>query len=102
MRRISKGVEQAYADASYTFNKDKVTYALGKGASREMKLKPDSKRADVFTIEQENTKVSAPRYFFKIEKGELYLMPVTLAAKGKDKPDFSGNQAPVVVFKKVN
>jgi uncharacterized protein (TIGR03067 family) len=100
VRRIFNGKETTYANAQYTFKKDKVTYAVGKGTPREMKLKPDSKRPDAFALEQENAKIGAPHYFFKIEKGELYLMPVTFASKGKGKPDFSGNAAPVIVFKK--
>jgi hypothetical protein len=58
-------------------------------------------RAPRFALEQQNDKISAPRYFFKIEKGEPYLMPVTFASKKGDRPDFSGNAAPVTVFKKV-
>ena len=29
-------------------------------------------------------------------------MPVTFASKADKKPDFSGNKAPVIVFKKVD
>jgi uncharacterized protein (TIGR03067 family) len=102
VRRVFNGKETTYPNATYTFEKDKVTYTLGKGKGkpREMKLKPDSKRPDAFALEQGNAKTSAPHYFFKIEKGELYLMPVTFASKKGNKPDFSGNAAPVIVFKK--
>src|SRR5690242_14795750 len=76
VRRVFNGKETNYPNATYTFKKDKVTYALGKGTPREMKLKPDSKRPDAFALDQGNAKLmSAPHYFFKIEKGELYLMP---------------------------
>jgi hypothetical protein len=37
---------------------------------REMKLKPDSKRPDPFALEQPNARIGAPRYYFKVEKGE--------------------------------
>ena len=102
VRRTRNGTEKAFTNATYHFQKDKVTYAMGKGKGkpRERKLKPDPKRRDAFTLEQQNAKLGQ-RYYFKVEKSELYLVPVTLAAKGKDKPDFSGNVAPVVVFKKV-
>jgi hypothetical protein len=100
VRRVFNGKETTYANATYHFEKDKVTHAVGKGTPRTMKLKPDSKRADLFALEQENSKIGAPRYFFKIDKGELYLMPATFASKKGNKPDFSGNAAPVIVFKK--
>ena len=71
VRRIFNGKETTYANASYTFKKDKVTYALGKGTAREMTLKPDSERTDGFALDQGNAKISGTHYIFKIEKGEL-------------------------------
>jgi hypothetical protein len=101
VRRVFNGGEKAYANQYYHFQKDKVTYALGKGTPRTLTLRPDKKRTDLFALEQENAKLGGAKYFFKIEKGELYLMPVTFASKKGNKPDFSGNAAPVIVFKKV-
>jgi len=101
VRRIRSGKETAFDKASYTFKKDRVTAVMGKGTPREMKFKPDSKRPDAFALDQGNAKMSGSHFIFKIEKGELYLLPVTFATKADKKPDFSGNKAPVIVFKKV-
>jgi len=100
VRRISKGQEIAYTLISYAFEKDKVTYTAGKGKLvRTMSLKVDKKRPDVIELTQENAKVATMRYFFKVEKGELYLVP-DRSNDPKAKPDFSGNTTMVMVLKK--
>jgi uncharacterized protein (TIGR03067 family) len=104
VRRIVMGQEAAYTQASYHFEKDKVTYARGKGKGRPrtMTLKPDAKRPDYFALTEENSRFDSGRYYFKVEKGELYLLPAIWGKpKGKEKPDFSGKEAPVTIFKKV-
>jgi hypothetical protein len=99
VRMISKGKDRDYALASYTFAKDKGSYTMGKGKLvRTFTLKPDRKRPDVLEMTLENAKVPT-RYFFKIEKGELYLVP-DRSNDPKAKPDFSGMTTPVLVLKK--
>jgi len=99
VRRIAKGEEMAYTQISYTFEKNKVTYTAGKGKlTRTMTVKTDKKRPDALEMTQDNVKGGAPmRYFFKIEKGELYLSPVR-AGVADPKPDFSGNNGPVLIL----
>jgi hypothetical protein len=101
VRRIVKGEEQAYTRASYHFEKDKVAYSLGKGKTKETTLRVDTKRPDLFALTHADSKFNAARYYFKVENGELYLVPAVFAKpKGKDGPDFSGKEAPVIIFKK--
>jgi uncharacterized protein (TIGR03067 family) len=99
VRMILKGNERNYTSASYSFTKDKVTYTAGNGKlMRTMTFKPDKKRPDVLEMTPENAKVPT-RYFFKIEKGELYLLP-DRSNDPKTKPDFSGTTMPVMILKK--
>jgi hypothetical protein len=99
VRRIVKGRESESAQASYEFKNDKVTYTLGKGRPRTMTLKADKKRSDLFSMAEENARFNSGRYYFKIENGELYLVPAVWA-KSDDKIDFSGKTAPVTIFKR--
>jgi uncharacterized protein (TIGR03067 family) len=98
VRVISQGVEQPYDLTSYSFEKDKVINTLGRGKiSRTLTLKLDKKRPDVIELTPENSKTT--RFFFKIEKGELYLMP-DRTNDPKAKPDFSGKTTAVIILKK--
>ena len=86
------------ADATYLFAKDKVTYSFGtKGGKREMTLVPDKKRKDLIQMKEERGR--SLRYFSKFEKGELFLVPVR-PDDADPKPDFSGNNAPVLILKR--
>jgi hypothetical protein len=99
VRRIIGGQEVAYTAATYSFTKDKGTYTTGSGKLvRSLTLKVDKSRRDVIEITRENAKAPT-RYFFKIEKGELYLA-LARFKDAKAKPDFSGNAGSVLIFKK--
>jgi len=77
---------------TYTFDKDKVTITPGsKGPRREMTVVPDKARKDLIEMKPDGGR--AVRYFFKFEKGELYLVPVR-PTDAKPEPDFSGDNAP--------
>ena len=96
---IFKGRRDA-ADATYAFGKDTVTRthrSNGKSDTDKAKLTPDKKRKDLVEMKPEGGR--AVRYFYKIEKGELYLSPVRLTERDP-KPDFSGNSAPVLILKR--
>jgi uncharacterized protein (TIGR03067 family) len=95
VRMVFKGAEKTPPNVSYVFEKDKVTYTSGK-AARPMTLKADRKRPDV--IEMTPEKGTTQRFFFKIEKGELYLTP-DRSKDPKAKPDFTGASMPVMVLK---
>jgi hypothetical protein len=100
VRRIAKGEEMAYTQLSYAFEKDKVTSSSGNGKLvRTMTLKVDKKRSDVIEMTGENVKVKTTRFFFKIEKGELFLTP-TRSTDPKAKPDFTGGTGTVMILKK--
>jgi hypothetical protein len=97
VRMIMKGKEGAYTSASYAFEKDKVTYTFGKGVTgRAMTLQADKKRRDVILMTPD--KGVTLRFFFKIEKGELYLTPAPADAKAK--ADFSGKERTAVIILK--
>jgi uncharacterized protein (TIGR03067 family) len=86
------------AAATYVFAGDKVTYSFGtKGGKREMTLVPDKKRKDLFQMKEERGR--SLRYFFKFEKGELFLVPVR-PTDADPRPDFSGDTAPVLILKR--
>src|SRR4051794_4977654 len=77
---VAGGVERAAGKGSsvvYTFERNRVTVTspLAKGVPVEMALSfPDKKRKDVLAVRRGAQETL--RYFFKIEKGELYLQPV--------------------------
>jgi uncharacterized protein (TIGR03067 family) len=97
VRMISKGKERTYTSVTYKFSDDKVTYTFGGGkGTRTMTLKTDKKRPNVIEMTVENSKVTN-RYFFKFEKGELYLQP-DRSGDPKAKPDFTGNTISVLVL----
>jgi len=100
VRRIVGGKEGAFAEmATYKFEGDKATYIFGKGSksTRDMKFEADRKRPNAFRVIQENTK-TVTKYFFKIEKGELYLT-LDRSNDPNAKADFSGKVMPVVIYK---
>ena len=100
VRRITKKGTLRNTSTSYTFAKDKVTMTGGKGKlMRTMTVKADRKRRDVIEMTQENVKGVTTRYFFKIEKGELYLLP-DRSGDPKAKADFSGEAGTVMIFER--
>jgi hypothetical protein len=93
---LVKGVTRT-SDVVYTFDKGKATIAPGKSvAPRKMTVVADKTRKGLFEMKPEGG-TRAVRYFFKVEKGELYLTPVRPSAT-HPKPDFSGTSAPVLIF----
>ncbi len=94
---LVKGDEKK-SSITYTFSKDKVTInsPAGKGP-REMPLTYDKAKPGMFELGAVAAGRPPVRYFFKIEKGELYLTPVRPSDKDP-KPDFSGKAAPVIIF----
>jgi uncharacterized protein (TIGR03067 family) len=99
VRLLIKGAEKEYTTESYTFDGDKVTYNTGK-TTRKMTVKLDKNRPDTFELTPEDNKAALKtmRNSFKIEKGELYLMP-NRSTDAKVKPDFSGKSGPVLILK---
>lgn len=96
VRIIMKGEEVARTTISYKFTKDKVVYTLTKGKTKDMTLKVDRKRHDLIEMSPDQGKTL--RFFFKIEKGELYLTPAP-SDDPKVKPDFSGKAGSVLILK---
>jgi uncharacterized protein (TIGR03067 family) len=98
VRILVKGRERE-DNTTYTFDKDQVTYAFSdsnsKGGSYKMTVKVDRERPDL--IEMKRNGGPPTRCFFKIDQGELYLVP---ARSPKAKPDFTGKTAPVRVLKR--
>jgi hypothetical protein len=98
--RIIGGLERPYALASYSFDRDKVTYAIGKkGISRPMTARLDPKRADVVDLTDDQTK-AITKYFYKVDKGRLYMAPDNSGGDPNAKADFTGNAGLVLVFEK--
>jgi len=97
VRRIIGGEEMPYTQVTYAFEKDKATHTLGSGKQRTLTVKADRKRSDV--IEMTPDKGKTARYFFKIEKGELYLTP-TRSTDPNVKPDFSGAKGTVIIYQR--
>jgi len=83
---------------SYTFSGDKVTLTLNEKAGANMTLVADKKRRDAFEMTRDKSTITT-KYFFKIEKGELFLVP-NRSADPNAKPDFSGDTAQVLVLEK--
>jgi hypothetical protein len=84
-------------DIVYTFDRGKATSVSAKArATRKMTVVPDKTRKGLFEMKPEGG-TRAVRYFFKIEKGELYLSPVRPGV-ADPKPDFSGTTAPVLIL----
>jgi hypothetical protein len=84
-------------DVVYTFDKGKATLTSAKSkAPRKMTVVADKSRKGLFEMKPEGG-TRAVKYFFKVEKGELYLSPVRPGV-ADPKPDFSGDTAPVLIL----
>lgn len=97
VRKISGGKESAYENVStYTFERDKVRYQWTKH-DYSMKVEIDKKRPFSMTMTKENT--PPKKFFFKIEKGELYLT-TDRTNDPKANADFSGKSGMVFIYKR--
>lgn len=100
VRILTRGQERR-DDATYAFEKDQVIYVFGdaqsKGGSYKMTVKADKSRPDL--IEMKRGGGRGTYYWFKIEKGELYLAPAQAIGE-KENPDFSGKRGMVRVLKR--
>jgi hypothetical protein len=98
VRRIAKGVEMAYTQITFTFDKDKVTSNLDFfDKDKVTSVKTDRKRPDLLEMTQDQRPTR--RFFFKVEKGELYLAQ-DRTNDPKAKPDFSGQTELVMILKR--
>jgi hypothetical protein len=92
----AKGETRMY-EATYTFSKGKATITTTKGKGpREMEVVPDKAVKGLIEM-RPKADGRAVRYFFKVEKGELFLAPVR-PGEAAPKPDFSGDNAPVLIL----
>src|SRR5262249_20598784 len=94
--------EEKEATATYVFKGNKVSYSTDKGRTTQaMVLKTNKKLPNVIelTPADPNRGSQLARYYFKIEKGELYLMQ-KITDRPRPNPDFSGKVNPVLVLKK--
>jgi len=99
VRYISaKGKPKNPPTFTYTFSDDKVTMTFGEKQGPNTTIVPDRKRGDAFEFKRDTGKGST-KYFYKIEKGELYLVP-NRSTDPKAKPDFSGTKTPVIIYQK--
>jgi uncharacterized protein (TIGR03067 family) len=96
------GVNERKVTASYTFEGSKVTYSTDKGQTTlQMVLKTNKKLPNVIELTPADPKLASnsSKYYFKIEKGELYLMR-KISDGPRPNPDFSGKVGPVLVLTK--
>jgi hypothetical protein len=75
VRAIIREEERQYTPVSYTFAGDRATYAYQRiEFTDKLIVKIDLKRPNVLTMTPEGS-TRTRTYFFKIEKGELFLVP---------------------------
>jgi hypothetical protein len=88
--------------ASFTFEGDKASHSPDKGQTTlAMVLKTNKKLPNVIELTPADPKLAskAVKYYFKIEKGELYLLR-KFSDGPRANPDFSGKVGPVLVLKR--
>ena len=97
VRQLVGGKEKAFGGmATYAFDGNKAAYSSGGRPAIPLSFEADRKRPGAFQVFRANDKTPT-KYFFKIEKGELYLVP-TRTSDPKAKPDFSGKSANVRIL----
>jgi hypothetical protein len=97
MRRVAKGQETDFVTTSWVFEKDRAVCTFNGGQVERSTIRADRSCPQAILLTGESR---IKRYFFKFEKGELYLSPDRTKDQ-KARPDFSGKVVTVIVLKKV-